>query len=487
MHFSIAKLALLTVSACVALAAHANAKCSTPLVRREIRDLSENERNIFLQAMRKIMTDGQPSTLGQMVQYHLHTPIFLPWHRKYLKELENALRRVDTRVILPYWDWSADAWAPHASPILSEKYFGGNGVGPSACIQDGPFKNIKPFGLDPTWPQCLFRQYNLGQQLSRFNTPEEIANIIHSSHTYTEFAQRLEGIPHAIIHNNIGGLLKFMGAPNDPLFFMHHGNIDRYWAEWQKQKPEQAKSIGPWDVNTTLRPWYVPASSVFDTQSDQLCYVYATPIKAYENRNAQAPPSVQRVRRSASSGCSNSAAKSANATAPSSEYIDLVHPSPLAPVSEDWCKMNGINITMVRKFEEEGRKFTKKLYSIDGYISPAALWNRNDLLRTLIETNKDIKFTVDINGKRVELSIPLKTTITNSIAELKQSAIAAGMKILGDEDMLKSLNELIGNDGIAFLSNLFSDKSAFGKLLKNAKEELLNFASSILNNSILSK
>ena len=32
--------------------------------------------------------------------------VFLPWHRWYLTEFENLLRRIDCRVTIPFWDWS---------------------------------------------------------------------------------------------------------------------------------------------------------------------------------------------------------------------------------------------------------------------------------------------------------------------------------------------------------------------------------------------
>jgi len=33
-------------------------------------------------------------------------------------------------------------------------------------------------------------------------------------------------------------------SPNDPLFFLHHGNLDRIWAIWQKQSPDRLYAHG---------------------------------------------------------------------------------------------------------------------------------------------------------------------------------------------------------------------------------------------------
>ena len=42
-----------------------------------------------------------------------------------------------------------------------------------------------------------------------------------------------EGGPHAAPHSFIGGPMLDMLSPSDPLFFVHHANVDRIWALWQ--------------------------------------------------------------------------------------------------------------------------------------------------------------------------------------------------------------------------------------------------------------
>ena len=41
----------------------------------------------------------------------------------------------------------------------------------------------------------------------------------------------------------IRGTMVLMTSPNDPIFFLHHANIDRLWAEWQATHP--AKTYEP--------------------------------------------------------------------------------------------------------------------------------------------------------------------------------------------------------------------------------------------------
>jgi tyrosinase len=38
---------------------------------------------------------------------------------------------------------------------------------------------------------------------------------------------------HGRVHNWVGGNMSSPSSPNEPLFWMHHANLDRIWAEWQ--------------------------------------------------------------------------------------------------------------------------------------------------------------------------------------------------------------------------------------------------------------
>ena len=42
---------------------------------------------------------------------------------------------------------------------------------------------------------------------------------------------------HNGVHGWVGGDMTAMTSPNDPIFFMHHAQIDRIWAIWQRTHP----------------------------------------------------------------------------------------------------------------------------------------------------------------------------------------------------------------------------------------------------------
>ena len=45
-----------------------------------------------------------------------------------------------------------------------------------------------------------------------------------------------EGGPHGTIHASLGGEMNPTTSPNEPLFFLHHAQIDRIWWMWQQKK-----------------------------------------------------------------------------------------------------------------------------------------------------------------------------------------------------------------------------------------------------------
>ncbi|MBN4081330.1 tyrosinase family protein [Caldithrix abyssi] len=189
---------------------------------------------------------------------------FLPWHRKFLLELENALNTAlpGNDIGIPYWDWPdvAGLW----SDILVDGAFGPNGTGASDVVQTGYFAPTAPGALPPWWPaglagwdilfngalnSSLVRNINPAASLPSQAQVQDLLldpdffafTDINNPATYTGLWWKLEGGPHNAGHNwfnSAGGFnVAHMGhmflSVNDPMFFLHHSNVDRLWAMWQ--------------------------------------------------------------------------------------------------------------------------------------------------------------------------------------------------------------------------------------------------------------
>jgi tyrosinase len=220
-------------------------------------------------------------------------PAFLPWHRQFLLDFEQALQAIDPTVTIPYWDWSD----PEALTVmLQDDFLGSQGKGTFVDIPGaGRFEGgeVKT-GLFSTWQlnEALhfdaLTQESLGTHLLRFVAlppfdryplPKSDIDSLLSTDNYEVFNALIEGalIPntnnpegkrtaakdyvpgwalHAYAHSIIGGSqvdwadwnqgiahqLDILGtmdsipcSPYDPIFWLHHANVDRLWAQWQDQ------------------------------------------------------------------------------------------------------------------------------------------------------------------------------------------------------------------------------------------------------------
>lgn len=135
--------------------------------------------------------------------------------------------------------------------------------------------------------------------ISRSFTSSRTASHVVQPDGNTQFSV-LEGFPHNKVHNCIGGvgavdpgpygnMTNFL-SPLDPIFYLHHANMDRLWDVWTQLQRRRGKPIMPTDVNQRTQfmnepfRFFVdgqgnpvgarPASQYFATTSFDYDYVY---------------------------------------------------------------------------------------------------------------------------------------------------------------------------------------------------------------------
>jgi tyrosinase len=188
-----------------------------------------DEQNRFLNAFTQINAMG---ALGPLVDIHsnaihqMHSnPRFLPWHRIYLLRMEELLMSVDPTVCIPYWKSSEEQAFP--AWLL--------GFTPTVTLMSGPHtvnRNIGAFAILPNAAAVTAAMAN-----GTFNT----------------FAPAVEGV-HNSGHVWVGGTMgSITTAPCDPVFWMHHAEIDRIWFEWQAANPGQNPALA--GAAATMDPW----------------------------------------------------------------------------------------------------------------------------------------------------------------------------------------------------------------------------------------
>ncbi|KAK1977899.1 hypothetical protein LZ30DRAFT_752531 [Colletotrichum cereale] len=288
--------------------------CRHTTVRKEWRELSAFEKSDFTRAVNCLSTIPSNQGLNGTVyddfsimheqfgsQSHADAT-FLPWHRYALVVWENALRgHCGLKGHIPYWDWTMD-WADLAGSSIwdDETGFGGDGnqsgpivVGDGRCVTSGPFSHLRPIIYEHHYlPHCLSRGFrdtdNTGRPLGPWFSPESIASILQMP-THAEFGWEMENRVHNRMHRAISGDFLSLAAANDPVFYLHHAQIDRLW--WQWQRLDAPRRLSQYDsqygtndsgrvtnIETHLRYGYfvdsISISRVMDTENGFLCYRY---------------------------------------------------------------------------------------------------------------------------------------------------------------------------------------------------------------------
>jgi tyrosinase len=89
--------------------------------------------------------------------------------------------------------------------------------------------------------------------------------------TFNPFAGALEGI-HNSGHVWVGGSMGSIAtAPCDPVFWMHHAEIDRIWWQWQQANPGQNPPLA--GAAATMDPWSETEPNTRDINTLGFTYV----------------------------------------------------------------------------------------------------------------------------------------------------------------------------------------------------------------------
>jgi len=246
-----------------------------------------------------------------------NSPTFLPWHRQFLHLFDQMIQKMsgDPTMTTPYWDWTDPE---STAAVFSPDFFGGNGDPKKEwAVTTGPFRKgewkitiqdppellednnapkpflVRHFGAFPPGPVSLPTKANVRWTLD--GATYDHAPFDGSSPLKESFRNRLEGwrdpkaaqcdsgwidqsqvagsphVMHNVVHLYTGGVWKsgdkisqgtmaYNTSPNDPVFFIHHANVDRIWAAWELRGgghylPKKGAAYG-WNANDTMWPWF---------------------------------------------------------------------------------------------------------------------------------------------------------------------------------------------------------------------------------------
>jgi tyrosinase len=193
-----------------------------------MQDLSEDDPQSWLYAANTHGTPfGTPNRPTWSQCAHGST-FFLPWHRAYLAWFEATVRAVtgDDDWALPYWDYTvpgddADRTLPvefavrtrtvDGQVVTNPLFVRGRRSGPIPAADVDIVEALSDAHFVQPFPRSGFG----GTDPDRSNGD-------------------LEMIPHNFVHDDISGLMGSTAtAARDPIFWLHHANVDRLWEVWR--------------------------------------------------------------------------------------------------------------------------------------------------------------------------------------------------------------------------------------------------------------
>jgi DNA-directed RNA polymerase subunit F len=128
------------------------------------------------------------------------------------------------------------------------------------------------------------------------------------------------------------------------------------------------------------------------------------------------------------------------------------------PIPDDWIKMNNLDVELIRVQEQRANELCDQLNRVEGYLSPAALWNRSDMLEKLTKTVSEFK--AHINNKLVRVK-------STNVEQLRTIFKRAGVKIIETLSMRKDVLERAAQHSKLTLERIVaSTKNLWRKLVR---------------------
>lgn len=118
-------------------------------------------------------------------------------------------------------------------------------------------------------PHCLVRDYRPGN-FTRLPSDEFVNLVLTRVPQFERFRDFVEKSIHNPIHVAISGDMNKPEAPNDPIFWLIHGFVDKIWHDWSII--HGSSQLNSTELATILPPFNITAGQVENIAS--LCYTY---------------------------------------------------------------------------------------------------------------------------------------------------------------------------------------------------------------------
>jgi tyrosinase len=233
---------------------------------------------------------------------------FLPWHRMYLFHFESTLRAiirgfkdinddVKENWALPYWNYEPPA-ARTLPPAFLETTLPGTNE-PNPLYDANRLDWVNDGSVELTDDEA---SSSGGNSQAHFSTNVRAPSFggrevgwNHLDEVPGATPGLLESTPHGDVHGYVGGDMGgFATAGNDPVFWLHHANIDRLWEVWRNL----TRATRPGEANPANSAWLNQRFSFRDSAGSTVTMTPADVLDTksqleYEYEDDGVPPGLQ--------------------------------------------------------------------------------------------------------------------------------------------------------------------------------------------------
>jgi Common central domain of tyrosinase/Polyphenol oxidase middle domain len=151
-----------------------------------------------------------------------NTDFFLSWHRMYLYFFERIMRKAsgDKSFALPYWDWTKSNGRD-----LPPTFRMPNDVAQNALYMVGRDQKMNVGGL-------LARAIVKNDFETAMKSKSMLGSPLDDEPSFNSTIERIHGSIHVMVGGKAGLMGSIQSAAQDPIFWMHHCNIDHIWEKW---------------------------------------------------------------------------------------------------------------------------------------------------------------------------------------------------------------------------------------------------------------
>ena len=200
---------------------------------------------------------------------------FFPWHRMYILWFERIVRAVVVAQhgpadwALPYWDWQVNRALPPAFRERKLPASAGGGDNPLFIADRVMVNSGTPMAAAVVSSAAADATVSFsGGAAGAFGFGGGV--IGRPSHFGANRPGQLELQPHNNVHRTIDGTMGLAASPLDPIFWLHHAQIDRLWGRWLRLGGGRANPTDPKWLTQKFHFYKAAGAKVTQTPADVL-------------------------------------------------------------------------------------------------------------------------------------------------------------------------------------------------------------------------